>query len=513
MNFITRHRIDVVFISETHLRDTSFFRIRNMHVYRTDRQGRRGGGSAILVRKEFIHHEEQLPPLQHIEAAAVTIATAIGNITCVAVYLSPKDPLLAADLHHIFDRFDKVLMGGDLNSKHAAWNARRPNPRGQTLFALEDELNITVLGPREPTRIPRDQRQHPDVLDIALVKNINVNLQLRTINDLSSDHKPVIGILDRASLQLPQYMTHQVDWETYERYLTNNVRPTMPIDTRADIDTAVDTLTAKISTAKRRATTARIQPDINFEPFPPALQQLKTERNRVRRRWLQFRDPADRQQMNQLNRELSKCVVEWRQESWERKMNEFLLRTREEWSVVKNLRQQKPPKRAIQGPNGLLYDPLAQAELYADTYETQMTLPPPPPELEEHMADFEEQVLEEVETRRHSPTHIPPELTTPREVKVIIQKTTNNSPGKDRISNEDLKHLPRKPLVLLTRIYNACLQHSYFPSAWKIARVAPIPKPGKDLSQPTSYRPISLLPTLGKILERIILKRINDDMM
>ena len=47
-----------------------------------------------------------------------------------------------------------------------------------------------------------------------------------------------------------------------------------------------------------------------------------------------------------------------------------------------------------------------------------------------------------------------------------------------------------------------------FPSEWKLATVVPLPKDG-DLSQCTNYRPISLLPMPGKILEQIIHNRIN----
>ena len=36
-----------------------------------------------------------------------------------------------------------------------------------------------------------------------------------------------------------------------------------------------------------------------------------------------------------------------------------------------------------------------------------------------------------------------------------------------------------------------------------------IPKPGKSTKDPTNYRPISLLPTVGKITERVILDRLN----
>ena len=36
-----------------------------------------------------------------------------------------------------------------------------------------------------------------------------------------------------------------------------------------------------------------------------------------------------------------------------------------------------------------------------------------------------------------------------------------------------------------------------------------LPKPGKDLTKPTSYRPISLLPAMGKIFERIVASRLS----
>ena len=45
--------------------------------------------------------------------------------------------------------------------------------------------------------------------------------------------------------------------------------------------------------------------------------------------------------------------------------------------------------------------------------------------------------------------------------------------------------------------------------AWKQAKVIMLPKPGKDLTKPTSYRPISLLPAIGKVFERIIASRLS----
>ncbi|GBO99004.1 LINE-1 reverse transcriptase homolog [Eumeta japonica] len=46
--------------------------------------------------------------------------------------------------------------------------------------------------------------------------------------------------------------------------------------------------------------------------------------------------------------------------------------------------------------------------------------------------------------------------------------------------------------------------------AWKVATIKVIPKPGKDdYSRPKSYRPIDLLPVMGKTVERMLVWRIQ----
>jgi hypothetical protein len=49
----------------------------------------------------------------------------------------------------------------------------------------------------------------------------------------------------------------------------------------------------------------------------------------------------------------------------------------------------------------------------------------------------------------------------------------------------------------------------YFPQQWRIATIVPIPKPKKDLKNPNNYRPISLLPGLAKVAEKVINARLN----
>jgi hypothetical protein len=62
----------------------------------------------------------------------------------------------------------------------------------------------------------------------------------------------------------------------------------------------------------------------------------------------------------------------------------------------------------------------------------------------------------------------------------------------------------------LTTIYNNILRLTYFPVLWKFAQIIMNHKPGNPQIV-TSYRPISLLPIISKIFERILLKRIQMD--
>ena len=58
----------------------------------------------------------------------------------------------------------------------------------------------------------------------------------------------------------------------------------------------------------------------------------------------------------------------------------------------------------------------------------------------------------------------------------------------------------------LTHIINSFISSSSFPAAWKIARISPIPK--TDLpTEPDHYRPISILPALSRVFERLMLQQ------
>ena len=54
-----------------------------------------------------------------------------------------------------------------------------------------------------------------------------------------------------------------------------------------------------------------------------------------------------------------------------------------------------------------------------------------------------------------------------------------------------------------------CWIEEQVPMAWKIGLVYPILKPSKPSSLVSSYRPITLLSVLAKVMERLVTKRLE----
>jgi len=75
-----------------------------------------------------------------------------------------------------------------------------------------------------------------------------------------------------------------------------------------------------------------------------------------------------------------------------------------------------------------------------------------------------------------------------------------------------LKELSHEGFLNLTYIFNTILRLDYWPTSLKRAQIIMLPKPGKTPTDVSSYRPISLLPIISKVLKKLILKRINKDM-
>ena len=87
--------------------------------------------------------------------------------------------------------------------------------------------------------------------------------------------------------------------------------------------------------------------------------------------------------------------------------------------------------------------------------------------------------------------------------KIIQNLDPNKAHGHDNISIRMLKICGSSIYKPLEMIFKQCIETGVFPSEWKKANIVPIHKKG-DKQTLENYRPVSLLPICGKILERLM---------
>ena len=83
-----------------------------------------------------------------------------------------------------------------------------------------------------------------------------------------------------------------------------------------------------------------------------------------------------------------------------------------------------------------------------------------------------------------------------------INRPIHKSSGPDGVPNWLLREFA--PLISdpVAAIFNASVREGYVPLIWKSAEVIPAPKVNPPISIQNDLRPISLLPTLAKVLEK-----------
>lgn len=210
--------------------------------------------------------------------------------------------------------------------------------------------------------------------------------------------------------------------------------------------------------------------------------------------------------MNALNKLIDSRVIQDKNARWQKMLRNIRPGSRKLWSITKNL---KKPSILSSNPmkigDNIITNGEDKAQALADSFEkahllTHNTYHPNDDKVSRFIASFNNESIDPDEIEACSMSQL---------VSLIKNLKNNKSPGPDGIQNVLVKNLPPLALEKLLKILNACIKSCYWPKAFKQAKVTPIPKSGKDLSDPSNFRPISLLNVLSKILEKIILERIN----
>ena len=177
------------------------------------------------------------------------------------------------------------------------------------------------------------------------------------------------------------------------------------------------------------------------------------------------------------------------------------------WNLTRALNNDNPSKinTVIETNNELITEKRA-ANVFADLYQEQSTTHVARERIKEVREETENIILSSYGEERDCSLTDPFSM---KELKNALKKMkTKKAPGPDGITGEMLKHLWACSRAVFLKIFNHSWMKGVVLSVWKEAIVIPVPEKGKDKKNPRSYRPISLLSCVGKLLERMVNRRL-----
>ncbi|GBM32324.1 RNA-directed DNA polymerase from mobile element jockey [Araneus ventricosus] len=248
-------------------------------------------------------------------------------------------------------------------------------------------------------------------------------------------------------------------------------------------------------------------------PTAPGSTLLKTPKGKknvsvqkIKFRWQHTRYPPYKTACNKLSEEIKNDIEIWDNNRWKELLQGLNTEDISLFNMARKLTKKYVSIPPILGPSGLVFSCADKADIFRNALEESF---------QENIEPYDDNFIEKVENEiddyfhtNNSPSPAP--LSSPAEILTIIAKLNiRKTSGPDKIPNKALKLITPNALTFLTKIFNKCLTFNYFPLRWKQANIIMLSKPGKDPKFPQSYRPISLLSSLGKIFEKILQKRIN----
>ena len=485
-------------------------------------------GITLAFHESMQCRQVQIPDVFGAEVVAARVGTAQGPVTVVCAYFSPnlagpnvvwpnKGSWLYDDLSQVLDTLPTpLILCGDLNAHSERWGSTTTTGRGENVEELADHYGLQVLNTGEPT-FRSGAAGSLSVLDLALAtRDIAPHCQWNVLDDDGgSDHYPTVVVVDQRphalSLKPPsRWIPEKADWSLYRSVLRDElgtgVRPN-GLDDQVRAFTAVIIRAAEAAVPRTVARGAQRPSAPWFNDDCREAKRRKLEAHAVFRRTPSL---AALEAFKEASHNCRRVYRTARRDTWRSFCSSVSARTSvgEVWKKFRLMQGRQPGMPLFEGVN----TGQDQAELLANRFAsvsadanrvTEFVACPHRPVTE---GELQESLQSDCEHSTSACSDI-----TVAELDRHLRNLGDKAPGPDSVPNSFLRQLPLEGKLLLAELFSRSFREGVLPSEWKSAIVVPIAKSGKPLGDPASYRPISLTNTMVKLLERIMMSRIQPE--
>lgn len=467
------------------------------------------GGVSILVKENI--RCSRISITCSLQAVAVRVEIP-RKITVCSLYL-PHPTWTKNQLCALIDQLPPpYLILCDSNSHHQVWGHHFTDTPGRILDEIIAEKNLHLFNDGSVTYMSPSTGSVSAIdvsfgsLELAPWFHWKVDSDLR-----GSDHYPIVLSPPQPSPSFkiwPRWKFDNLNWEPFRNHIQNSIRQ--------DEINSPESFTEMVREAARN-NIPRTNGTMHSHPVPwwndDVKKAVKSRRKALRK--LRKHKKEDTMKLlllesyHQANTESKKIIRSAKQASW-REYISGISSVTSPTEVWRRIRSLKGGRNAIKQPmieeDGIVHDdPRKVAEVLVD-----------------HFAEITSDDLYNLRFRKRkyaleqfpaiSPSVSDPVLDrdfTIEEFLYQLDKLKGSSPGPDEIHNKMLQNLPASAKIKLLQIFNKCWGNGVFPDIWKEGHAIAIAKPGKDQFKPENQRMIVLNSTPGKLLERMISRRLT----
>ena len=518
-NLVKDTEADVTLLCETWLtqKKESQINITTHKLITKHRSDRIGGDVGILVHKDL--RSRARPDLQInteiLEHVVVELKTDKRNILLVSGYRPPNTNIkkFLVEYKNLIKHLNKeknheIVIGIDHNM-----DLLKTHLHPQTNEFLEINLKRNLLPTiSKPTRITTKSTTLIDniFLSTRLQNNMEPNI---IINDMS-DHLPCLVVIknQRKCMKESKIITFRpltdTNLDKINAELANmNWDKELISDTvEEDFNKFHNKLCAIIDTyAPEKKRTISAKKAVQDPWITKGILTSLNKQKKLYSQMLEIKTETSRNKYKTYRNKL-KCIIRRSRIKYlHDRCTEFRQDSKRLWQLVNKLIGKENNKthviESIRSGNILKYDPYSITNTFCEFFATVGK------KYAENFKTTAEETLINLDKIERSSKTLFLHPCTQNEVETLIKNLPyKTSSGHDNISNVLLKKLSNNIKYPLSIIFNKSMSQGKFPEAMKLADVSPLYK-SKDEKECTNYRPISLLLTISKLLEKIMYKR------